>query len=150
VMELADGSLKDRYDQCVAAGRPGIPRDELLRYMSEAADALDFMASEHGLQHLDVKPENLLLMGRHIKVADFGLVKSLHGSSVSMVGGMTPMFSAPETFDGRPSDRSDQYSLAVVYQFLLTGRGPFQGNTLAQLARQHLHSRPELNSLPEA
>ncbi|MGE3778430.1 MAG: protein kinase, partial [Pirellulaceae bacterium] len=121
ISELADSSLKDRFDKCLAAGKPGIPRDELLGYMAETADALDFMTSEHGLQHLDIKPENLLLVGGHIKVADFGLVKSVHDASVSIVAGLTPMFAAPETFDGRPSDRSDQYSLAIVYQLLLTG-----------------------------
>ncbi|MGE3781064.1 MAG: tubulin-like doman-containing protein, partial [Pirellulaceae bacterium] len=92
----------------------------------------------------------LLLVGGHIKVADFGLVKSVHDASVSIVAGLTPMFAAPETFDGRPSDRSDQYSLAIVYQLLLTGRCPFNGQTLAQLASQHLNARPCLDSLPES
>jgi len=149
VTELADGSLKDRFDGCVQSGRPGIPRNELLSYLAEAADALDYMSVENGLQHLDVKPENLLLVGSHIKVADFGLVKNVHGSSVSVMAGLTPMFSAPENFDGRPTDRSDQYSLAVVYQYLLTGRCPFSGQSFAQLASQHLHGRPDLQSLPE-
>lgn len=148
VTELADSSLQDRFDACVSSGRPGIPRGELLRFLAEAADALDYMSDEYGLQHLDVKPENLLLVGRHVKVADFGLVKTVHQSN-SLVGGMTPVFAAPETFDGRPSERSDQYSLAVVYQFLLTGRYPFQGKSIAELAAQHLNARPNVQPLPE-
>ncbi len=150
VSELADGSLQDRYDTCRASGQPGIPHDELLRYIAEAADALDYLTQEHGLQHLDIKPENLLLVSGHVKVGDFGLVKSVRGASVSVVSGLTPMFAAPETFDGQPSDCSDQYSLAIVYQTMLTGIPPIAGNSMAHLANQHLNARPNVASLPEA
>src|SRR5262249_53307894 len=74
VMELADRSLQERFDECRAAGEPGIPRDELLGYLLEAAEALDVMNLRHGLLHLDIKPGNLFLIADHVKVADFGLV----------------------------------------------------------------------------
>jgi len=146
VTELAQGCLKARFDECRAAGLEGIPRDELLNYLHDAADALDFIHERHGLQHLDIKPENLLILGNHVKVADFGLLKDL-GESMSMVGGVTPSYSPPEAFDGRPSRHSDQYSLAIVYQEMLTGEAPFQGRTAAQLAAQQLHSPPMLAAL---
>ncbi|MEM7479358.1 MAG: tubulin-like doman-containing protein, partial [Planctomycetota bacterium] len=57
---------------------------------------------------------------------------------------------APEVFDGRPDFRSDQYSLALVFAELLTGRLPFQGKTTGELARQHLASQPDLDALPPA
>src|SRR5262249_26991580 len=63
VTGLAEGSLLDRFLQCRRVGLPGIPRDELLAHLRDAADALDYMAQTHGLQHLDVKPQNLLLVG---------------------------------------------------------------------------------------
>lgn len=148
VTELAEGSLKDTYDEYHAAGKPGIPRGELLKYVRDAADALDFMYEKHGLAHLDVKPENILLVGDHAKVADFGLTQSLGEERLSGMGGLTPQFAAPEVFEGRPSKQSDQYSLAIMYQMLLTGQPPFNGRTAAQLTAQHMHSAPQLSSLP--
>lgn len=148
VTELADMCLKDRFEQCKAAGLPGIPREELLVYLHDAADALDYMSEQFGLQHLDVKPENLLLLGGRVKVADFGLVKDLQEATCSMMGGMTPLYASPEVFDGRATRQSDQYSLAIVYQEMLTGVLPFPGKTVAQLAAQHMQSRPKLSALP--
>jgi serine/threonine protein kinase len=148
VTELADSSLKDRFDACRKEGKPGIPRDELINYLRDAADALDYMSEQHSLQHLDVKPENLLLLGGRIKVADFGLVKDIHDHTASMMGGLTPVYAPPEVFEGRPSRRSDQYSLAIVYQEMLTGVVPFPGRTAAQLAAQHLNAKPRVTSLP--
>src|SRR5688500_8556939 len=56
VMELAEQSLEGVFSQYREVGQPGVPRDELLGYLLEAAEALDWMNFEHGLQHLDVKP----------------------------------------------------------------------------------------------
>jgi serine/threonine protein kinase len=149
VTELAEASLKERYDACREAGLVGIPRAELLKYLQDAADALDFMSQEHSLQHLDIKPENLLMLAGRVKVADFGLVKDIKDVTGSMMGGLTPLYAPPEVFDGRPSRRSDQYSLAIVYQEMLTGELPFPGTTAVQLARQHLHANPRISALPE-
>jgi len=149
VTELADGSLRDRFQECRSEGLPGIPRDELLGYLADAADALDFICEQHDLQHLDVKPENLLLVAGRVKLADFGLVKDLYTTQASIVGGMTPSYAAPELFQGRPSARSDQYSLAILYQELLTGTLPFAGQTAAELTLQHMHESPNLDALDE-
>jgi serine/threonine protein kinase len=148
--ELADMSLEQRARQCRAEGLPGIPREELLRFIADAAEALDYLAQRHSLQHLDIKPANLLISGDHIKVADFGLVKELASRTQnSMVAGMTPTYSSPEMFDDTPSAHSDQYSLAIVYQEMLTGVLPFPGRTAAQLANQHLRTPPQLSPLSE-
>src|SRR5262249_8180363 len=55
---------------------------------------------------------------------------------------------APETFDGWVSRFSDQYSLAIVYQEVLTGQRPFNGTTMRQLVLQHLQSAPDLSPMP--
>ncbi|QDU55092.1 protein kinase domain-containing protein [Aeoliella mucimassa] len=151
VTELADMSLDACFRKNQESGRIGIPRDELLVYLRDAAEALDCLVERHKLQHLDIKPENLLVVGEHVKVGDFGLVKELATRSMnSMMGGMTPRYSAPEVFDDAPSPRSDQYSLAIVYQQMLTGQLPFPGRTPAQLAKQHTQAEPILHSLAES
>src|SRR5262249_14355372 len=135
VMELADKSLHDTFTECQGAGLVGVPRDTLLRYLRDAAEALDHMYEKHTLQHLDIKPRNLFLVSDRVKVADFGLVKHLERSGSSgILGGVTPLYAPPETFTGKIAATSDQYSLAVVYQELLTGQRPFSGKNPRQLA----------------
>ncbi|MBY0528186.1 MAG: protein kinase [Gemmataceae bacterium] len=148
VMELADRNLWDRFLECQKQGLPGVPRDELLRYMEEAAEALDLMNIQYQLQHLDIKPQNLFLVHNHVKVADFGLVKDLEGMNTQVTSGVTPVYAAPETFDGIISRYCDQYNLAIVYQELLTGQRPFNGTNVRQLLMQHLTGTPNLTSLP--
>lgn len=150
VMELADKNLWDRFREHRSQGLPGIPREELLGYMDETAEALDLMNGEHQLQHLDIKPQNIFLVHNHVKVADFGLVKDLEGMVASVTGGVTPVYAAPETFDGWVSRYCDQYSLAIVYQELLTGQRPFTGTNVRQLVMQHLQGVPNLAPLPPA
>ncbi|TWT84497.1 Tubulin-like protein [Planctomycetes bacterium CA13] len=148
VTELADRSLEEVFRDHRERGSCGIPRDKLLSHLMDAADALDYLHGSYQLQHLDIKPGNLLVVGGHVKVADFGLLKDLRDDQCSVVGGLTPVYAPPEVFDGRPSLHSDQYSLAVMYQELLTGTRPFSGRTIAQLATQHVHNAPDLEPLP--
>src|SRR5262249_42331051 len=114
----------------------------------DAAEALDHMIQKHNLQHLDIKPRNLFLVSDRVKVADFGLVKHLERQSGSLAS-VTPLYAAPETFGGKISEHSDQYSLAIVYQEMLTGQRPYNGKNARQLAMQHTKEEPELRALPE-
>ena len=150
VMELADCNLWDRFRECRGLGMVGVPREELLRYMEEAAEALDLMNDKYHIQHLDVKPQNLFLVSKHIKVADFGLAKMFEGCRGTITGGVTPVYAGPETFEGYVSRFTDQYSLAIVFQELLTGTRPFNGSNTKQLVMQHLNGVPDLDALPAA
>lgn len=151
LMELAEKSLHDCFVERNQAGEPGIPRDVLLGYLADAAEGLDFLIEKHALQHLDVKPKNLFLVGDRVKVADFGLVKHLERhSSSGLMAGVTPVYAAPETFANKISKHSDQYSLAIVYVDLLTGAKPFNGKNIRQLALQHMSEKPDLSQLPVA
>jgi formylglycine-generating enzyme required for sulfatase activity len=150
VMELADCSLRERLRECTRAGEPGLPEQELLRHVREAAEALDYLCTE-GVLHRDIKPENILLLKGHVKVADFGLAKlqpaqrSLSGTTAG-----TPAYMPPETWHGKVHAHSDQYSLAATYAELRLGRRPFAGSSLVEAMTAHLEGAPNLEGLPAA
>ena len=137
-MGLGDISLFDRLQQCLAEGLPGIPHDELLTYMDDAAKAIDFLNSPvHDLgsgpaaiQHCDIKPHNLMIVGGAAQVCDFGLARMM-GADRTTTAAATVAYAAPECLEsGKPSDSTDQYSLAVSYYELKTGRLPYRDETL--------------------
>jgi Protein kinase domain/WD domain, G-beta repeat len=145
-MELADRTLLDRWEEAHARGLQGIPHDELLPYLRDAADGIDFLQKRY-IQHRDVKPQNLLLVGSRVKVGDFGLARLLANSITGHTGSLTVAYAAPEFFEGRTTRQSDQYSLAVTYCQLRGGKLPFIGTPAAMVAA-HLHRRPDLTMLP--
>lgn len=147
-MELCDETLQDRLVEALDSGLSGIPFEELLSYMRDAANGLDALKVKR-VQHRDVKPANLLLSGSGVKVADFGLAKALENTVASNTTGGTLGFIAPECYRGHLTDQSDQYSLAVTYFYLRTGRLLFSGNH-AQMIYSHLESEPDLSQLPPA
>jgi len=150
VMELADKNLWDRYQECKQTKLEGIPKNEALHYLAESAEALDVINSQYQLQHLDIKPQNLFLVHNHLKIGDFGLVHDLTIADQEFEGGITPIYSAPELIEGRPSRFSDQYSLAIVYQEMTTGKKPFESDNLRNIIKSHLNDVPDLSSLEES
>lgn len=148
VMELADSQLQERFLECRNAGLPGIPRDELLGYLADAAEALDVISVKHGLQHLDVKPANLFIVCGRVKVGDYGLVRAESDVAEKVNRGFTPRYVAPEVLKGRVDHRSDQYSLALVYQELLTGEFAYTARTAQQMMMAHASLAPDLSGMP--
>jgi tetratricopeptide (TPR) repeat protein len=157
-MELGERTLLERFREARGMGLPGIPAEELLEYLREAAKGIDFLNEPRhpgprgepvGIQHKDIKPQNLLLVGGSVKVADFGLAKILEDTATTVSGSMTPGYAAPELFGGQATRWSDQYALAVTYCQLRGGRMPFEGNPVAVMAG-HLTGTPDLGMLPES
>jgi serine/threonine protein kinase len=150
VMELADGSLRDRLKQCRRAGHEGIPQGELLVYFSDAAEALDFLHQEN-VHHRDIKPDNILLLQGHAKVADMGLARLQDSESLAQATATgSPAYMAPEVWRGQISPNSDQYSLATAYAELRLGRPVFESKQIPALMTQILNDEPKLDPLPEA
>jgi serine/threonine protein kinase len=156
-MELADETLLDRLRRANHEGQAGVPAEELLEYMREAAKGIDFLneprhsvggATGVSITHRDIKPPNLLLVGGGVKVADFGLARAVERSVTTKTGGLTPAYAAPEFFEGQVQRQSDQYSLAVSYCQLRSNRLPFEGHPLQVLAG-HLHGTPDVGFLPQ-
>jgi len=139
VMEyLAGGSLEQKLK---AEGAQ--PLGQVLEWLEQAAGAID-AAHREGVVHRDVKPANLLL-DRHgrVHVADFGIASAAGLGSLTQTGTVlgTASYLSPEQAKGEPtSPASDLYSFGVVAFELLTGRRPFEGDSVAAEASAHVTS----------
>jgi CheY-like chemotaxis protein len=126
----------------------GMSRGRVLQVMEQVARALAAIHAS-GVIHRDLKPENIMRRADDtVALADFGIAKSLlqadrmglsetrHGDVVG-----TPYYLSPEQAAGRDTTAlSDLYSLGVVMYELLTGRRPYQAETLDLLLARHLHA----------
>ena len=161
-MLLGTKNLLDRLEEHHAAGQEGIPVVELLGYMEEAAKGIDFLnMAQHDLgegvvaiQHCDIKPANMMLIGGSVVICAFGLARMLgEGSFLSttatgMVG--SPAYMAPECINRKPSQATDQYSLAITYAELRTGRLPFAEESYLAVLDAHRKGTHDLSRLPPA
>jgi serine/threonine-protein kinase len=154
-MELAEGSLLDllaaSWEEC---GQP-LPPEYVCYFLGQIASGLDFLNTrQHNLggqrvafRHCDVKPSNLLLVGDNAKLADFSVVTQSTSELWYYRRGGTLDYLAPEVFQGRLSDRTDQYALAVSYCQLRAGRLPFR-DTPSYFDPAYVRPQPDLSMLP--
>jgi serine/threonine-protein kinase len=138
VMEyLSGGTLDDRI------GHDGpLPVDQVLRWLGQAAEALD-NAHRHGVVHRDVKPGNLLLdRDGNVHVADFGVASAAGMDSLTATGTVlgTAGYLSPEQAQGqRATSASDLYGLGVVAFELLTGDRPYRRESMTAEAAAHVN-----------
>jgi serine/threonine-protein kinase len=155
-MELAEGSLADLLEVYRSEFGTPIPPADVCFLLAQAAEALDFLNTRRHridgrcvtIQHCDIKPSNLLLLGETCKVADFGLSSSLGYSIETRTRAGTLDYCAPEVFGGRLSNQTDQYALAVTYCLLRGGRLPFS-DTPSSFQTRYVRPAPDLRMLSE-
>ncbi len=138
VFEYVSGeTLKQRIDRL---GR--LPLDESAAYAIEIGRGLS-AAHARRLVHRDVKPQNVLIdpEGR-AKVTDFGIARSLESDGLTKTGRVlgTTDYVSPEQAMGQDVDaRSDIYSLGIVLYEMLTGKPPFEADSLVGVAMKHVN-----------
>src|SRR5262249_12068780 len=112
VFDAAEQSFLDRYQQCRRDGLPGIPRQELLHYLSQAAAALEELWQRSSLLHLTLNPRNLWLQKDKVLLFEFGLVTLL--GLPQPAGPFNARYAAPELFEKGTGPKADQFSLALI------------------------------------
>jgi serine/threonine protein kinase len=126
-MEYVEGATLEQFSR-------GLPVSELLALLEQAAAALDY-AHQRGIVHRDIKPGNLMLSGRQLKITDFGIARLNHRDSTQSGGLLgTPSYMSPEQIAGNVvTGAADQYALAVIAYEYLSGTRPFDNDNLANL-----------------
>lgn len=141
VAEFApQGSLRDHLQR---QKTKVLPQQEVLTILTQVGQALQYV-HEQNIVHRDLKPENILFNTKgQALLADFGIAVFLETTRTkyaNVIG--SPLYMAPEQFDGVVSRRSDQYALACIAYELLTGRPPFQADSAIALGMKHIHAQP--------
>ena len=160
VMEYLEGeTLQARLE------RGPLPAEQVCQMGIQVAEALE-RAHCQGIVHRDLKPGNIMLTPAGAKLMDFGLAKAqivagtslsrpssadatLSSSGLTIMGAVvgTVPYMSPEQIRGQEADaRSDIFSFGVVLYEAITGRRPFCGTSLLEIASEVLHAEPRLRA----
>ena len=136
--DIGGKTMKD-----VLAEQKKLPCDQALLIVQQIAEALNYAWVEQKLIHRDIKPDNIMLTASgRAKLSDLGLAsigEETHSENSDEIMG-TPQYISPEHLTGAPTDgRSDIYSLGATLYHFVTGRFPYNGKTVNEIAAQHLH-----------
>ncbi len=140
-------TLRERWLACRTEGRRGLPRPELLVALKNVARTLDVLSSRSGAPHLALNTETVQLVGGQGLASDFGLAAWFWLPSGQSLADVNPRYAAPEMGMNAVSRFCDPYSLALVYQEMLTGVHPL-GVGARPTARAY--SQPDLSPLDAA
>jgi len=147
VMEYVDGRSGAQILQKQGPVEPGVAAEVGV----QACAGLDY-AHRRGIIHRDVKPGNLMIVGGPlgggemiVKLTDFGIARAIEQTRITQVGSVvgTAAYLAPEQVRGEEATpATDVYALGVVLYQFLTGRLPYEGSSLAELAVRQQNERP--------
>ena len=147
VMEYVSGeSLED----AVAAHPDGMPINDVLGWIHGIGAGVACL-HDHGIVHRDLKPGNIFCDEGLVKIGDYGLSKfiscSRRSGQTESIG--TVHYMAPEVANGRYGKEIDVYALGVVLYEMLTGRVPFEGESVGEILMKHLTATPDVSMLAE-
>ncbi|NUQ63395.1 MAG: serine/threonine protein kinase, partial [Pirellulales bacterium] len=147
VMEYVAGNC---LEDVIAAHPGGMPVDEALAWFHGIAAGVAYL-HDHGIVHRDLKPGNIFSDEGLVKIGDYGLSKfiscSRRSGQTESIG--TVHYMAPEVANGRYGKEIDIYALGVILYEMLTGRVPFEGESVGEVLMKHLTAEPDVSRLQE-
>jgi hypothetical protein len=147
IMEYVSGeSLEDVIERHPS----GMPLEDALWWMRGMCGGVAYL-HDHGIVHRDLKPGNIFFDEGTVKIGDYGLAKfiscSRRSGQTESVG--TVHYMAPEIANGRYGREIDTYALGIILFEMLTGRVPFEGESVGEVLMKHLTAEPDLSALDE-
>lgn len=135
VMELIEGMTLKQYIQ----NKGRLSSTECIGISMQAADAL-YTAHRAGIIHRDIKPDNIIITTNgNVKISDFGIARMQSSDTMTVDACGSVYYSSPEQVRGGYSDqRTDIYSLGVTMYEMCTGKLPFVGNSVVEIAMHHM------------
>jgi hypothetical protein len=128
----------------------GLPMAEIRHWMKGLVEGVAYL-HDHGIVHRDLKPANLFMEEGIVKIGDYGLAKLItpsqgteHSESIG-----TCHYMAPEIGSGKYHKPIDVYAIGVILYEMLTGKVPFEGETVNEVLMKHLTARPDVSMLAE-
>ncbi|MBN1588164.1 MAG: serine/threonine protein kinase, partial [Pirellulales bacterium] len=147
VMEYVGGEC---LDEVIARNPDGMPPHEAMAWLSGIAAGVGYL-HDHGIVHRDLKPGNIFSEEGRVSVGDYGLSKfiscSRRSGHTESVG--TVHYMAPEVANGRYGKEIDIYALGIILYEMLTGRLPFEGESVGEILMKHLTAKPDVSMIEE-
>ncbi len=147
-MEYLEGtSLREVLDE-----HPPLSVPRILETVAQVARGLAY-AHENGVVHRDIKPANIIVLrNRRPKITDFGIARLGEADGVGSERAGSPKYMSPEQIRGDVTldGRSDVFSLGTVLYEMLTGKAPFNGETVTEIMQAVLEHTPPVPSVVDA
>jgi len=147
VMEYVAG---ERLTDIIERAPRGLPAFDAIAIIRGIGAGVGYL-HDAGIVHRDLKPANIFVENGFVKIGDYGLSKFISSSRRSgqteSVG--TVHYMAPEIANGRYGKQIDIYALGVLFYELLTGKLPFDGESVGEILMKHLTAEPDLKNVSE-